>query len=165
MRGLAERSDSSDPMVQLAGLELEQNRLDEALAIVGKIRGRWKEAAAADVLDAQIAIKRGKIADALDHFNAALKKDPDNKMVQFWKAQLDGRTGAVAEATKALEQIVRDKPVKEVEHRHVPPVRGPVGPGATLAPDRAISTTPSAGSRSSSGAARPAPCLDVTAGC
>jgi tetratricopeptide (TPR) repeat protein len=115
LRGIAERSESSDPMIQLASLELEQNRLDEAAAIVATIRGRWKEAAAADILDAQIAIKRGKIGDALEHFNMALKKDPDNKMVQFWKAQLDGRTGAVAEATKALEQIVRDKPVKEVD--------------------------------------------------
>jgi cellulose synthase operon protein C len=115
LRGIAERSHSSDPLVQLANLELEQNRLDEAAAIVAKIRDRWKEAAAADIVDAQIAIKRGKLADALEHFNMALKKDPDNKMVRYWKAQLDGRTGALSEATKALEQIVRDKPVKEVD--------------------------------------------------
>ena len=44
-----------------------------------------------------------------------LKKDPDNKIVQYWKAQLDGRTGAVAEATRSLEAIVRNKPVKEVD--------------------------------------------------
>ncbi len=68
-----------------------------------------------DILDAQIAVKRGKNGEALEHFNAALKKDPDNKIVQFWKAQLDGRTGAVAEAARALEEIVRDKPVKEVD--------------------------------------------------
>ncbi len=36
-------------------------------------------------------------------------------MIQFWKAQLDGRTGAVAEATRSLETLVKDKPVKEVD--------------------------------------------------
>ncbi len=115
LKGLAERSDSSDPMIQLAGFELEQNRLEEAAAIVAKIRARWKEAAAADIIDAQIAIKRGKMGEALEFFTAALKKDPDNKVVQYWKAQLDGRSGAVAEAARAFEDIVRDKPVKEVE--------------------------------------------------
>src|SRR5262249_47247447 len=115
LRGVAEGTESSAPLVQLAGLELDRNQLDEAAAIVARIRARWKEAATADVLDAQIALKRGKLADALEHFNAALKKDPQNKIVQFWKAQLDGRTGAVAEAAKALEAIVRSRPVKEVD--------------------------------------------------
>ncbi len=115
LRAAAERSQSSDPMVQLAALELENNRLDEAATIVARIRDRWKEAAVSDILDAQIAIKRGKLAEALEHFKTALKKDPDDKMVQYWKAQLEGRTGAVAEAAKSLEQIVRDRPVKEVD--------------------------------------------------
>ena len=44
-----------------------------------------------------------------------MKKDPDNKIVQYWKAQLDGQSGAIAEATKSLEAIVRDKPVKELD--------------------------------------------------
>ena len=67
------------------------------------------------MLEAQLALKRGQIAEAIEHFDAALKKDPDNKIVQYWKAQLDGQTGAVAEATRSLEAIVRDKPVKEVD--------------------------------------------------
>ncbi len=54
-------------------------------------------------------------ARPIEHFDAALKKDPDNKIVQYWKAQLDGQTGAVAEATKSLEAIVREKPVKELD--------------------------------------------------
>ncbi len=115
LRGIADRSDSSEPWVQLAALELELNRIDEAATIAAQIRARWKEAAVADIIDAQIAFKRGKNGEALEHFNEALKKDPENKVVQFWKAQLDGRTGAVAEAARALEEIVRDKPVKEVD--------------------------------------------------
>jgi tetratricopeptide (TPR) repeat protein len=112
---IADRSDTSAPLVQLAGLELDANRLDAAAAVVARIRARWKEAAAADVLEAQIALKRGRLADAAAHFQTALKKDPDNKVVQFWKAQLDGRIGAVGEAARALEDIVRDRPVKEVD--------------------------------------------------
>ena len=112
---MADRTENSAPLVQLAGLELDQNQLDEAEAVIARIRSRWKEAATGDVLEAQLALKRGNTAEAVEHFDAALKKDPDNKIVQFWKAQLDGRNGAVAEATKSLEAIVRDKPVKEVD--------------------------------------------------
>ncbi|HZW32760.1 MAG TPA: tetratricopeptide repeat protein [Isosphaeraceae bacterium] len=115
LQAVADRVDSSAPLVQLAGLEIDKDRLDAAAAVVTKIRARWKEAAAADVLEAQIALKRGKIPEALQHFNTALKKDPDNKIVRFWKAKLDARTGAVDEATRALEAIVRNKPVKEVD--------------------------------------------------
>ncbi len=112
---VGEKADSSAPWVQLAGLEIESNRLAEAEAVVRKIRGRWKEAAAADVLEAQIAIKRNRISEAVVHFDKALKKDPDNKVVQFWKASLDGRTGMVEEAARSLENLVRARPVKEVD--------------------------------------------------
>ena len=67
------------------------------------------------MLEAQLALKRGQTAAAIEHFDAALKKDPENKIVQYWKAQLDGQNGAVAEATKSLEAIVRNKPIKEVD--------------------------------------------------
>ena len=83
--------------------------------MIAKIRSRWKEAATSDVLEAQLALKRGHTAEAIEHFDAALRKDPENKIVQYWKAQLDGQTGAVAEATKSLEAIVKNKPIKEVD--------------------------------------------------
>ena len=67
------------------------------------------------MLEAQLELKRGHTAEAIEHFDAALKKDPNNKIVQYWKAQLDGQTGSVAEAAKTLEAIVRDKPVKELD--------------------------------------------------
>jgi cellulose synthase operon protein C len=113
--GIADKTDSSAPLVRLAGMELDLNQLEKAEAAIAKIRARWKEAATADVLEAQLALKRGRAADAIEHFDAALKKDPNNKIVQFWKAQLDSRTGSVSEAAKTLEAIVRDKPVKELD--------------------------------------------------
>ena len=113
--GIADRSESSAPLVQLAGLELDLGRIDEAAAVVDKIRARWKDSATVNILDAQLALRRGKIDEAIEHFNAALRKDPGNKIVQYWKAKLDSSAGSVVEATRALEGIVRDKPVKEVE--------------------------------------------------
>jgi tetratricopeptide (TPR) repeat protein len=111
----AARGETSAPLVQLADLELKRNRLDAAAAVIAKIRARWKEAATSDVLEAQLALKRGQTSQAIKHFDAALKKDPDNKIVQYWKAQLDGQSGSVAEAAKSLEAIVRDRPVKELD--------------------------------------------------
>jgi cellulose synthase operon protein C len=115
LQGVADRTESSAPLVQLAGLELERNQLDAAEAVIGKIRARWKESATSDVLAAQLELKRGHTAQAINHFDLALKKDPNNKIVQYWKAQLDGQTGSVGEAAKTLEAIIRDKPVKELD--------------------------------------------------
>ena len=112
---IGENTENSAPLVQLAGLELERNQLEAAENVIAKIRSRWKEAATADVLDAQLALKRGRPAEAIEHFDAALRKDPENKIVQYWKAQLDGQNGAVAEATRSLEAIVKNKPIKEVD--------------------------------------------------
>ena len=112
---VGEKSENSAPLVQLAGLELDRNQLDAAEAVIAKIRARWKEAATSDVLEAQLALKRGHPDEAVEHFDAALRKDPGNKIVQYWKAQLDGQTGAVAEATRSLEAIVKNKPIKEVD--------------------------------------------------
>jgi tetratricopeptide (TPR) repeat protein len=111
----AERSRNSAPLVQLGLLDLQRRDYEAVGHTIAKIRGRWKEAAAADLLEAQLALARGDLATARDRFNTALKKDPDNKVVQFAKAQLDAQTGASAEAAREFEQIARDKPVKELE--------------------------------------------------
>jgi tetratricopeptide (TPR) repeat protein len=115
LRALADRSDNSTPLVQLAQIEMEQNDLEAAAATIAKVRSRWKEAATGDVLDGQLALKRSNIPVALQHFNEALRKDPDNKIVQFWKAQLDSRTGSISEASKAFEDLVKNSPTKEVD--------------------------------------------------
>ncbi len=112
---IGENTENSTPLVQLAGLELDRNQLDAAEKVIAKIRTRWPEAATSDVLDAQLALKRARPAEAIEYFDAALRKDPENKIVQYWKAQLDGQNGAVAEATKSLEAIVKNKPIKEVD--------------------------------------------------
>ena len=84
-------------------------------ATIAKIRSRWKEAAAGDLLEAQLALDQGNPAAASAAFDAALKKDPNNKMVLFWKAQLDSRIGAAPEAARTLEEIVKERPTKELD--------------------------------------------------
>ncbi|MHB1558985.1 MAG: tetratricopeptide repeat protein [Isosphaeraceae bacterium] len=115
LEAVAGRTDSSAPLIQLAALELNAGRIEAASAVVAKIRARWKDSASVDVLEGQIALRRGKTAEAVAHFNAALKKDPNNKIVQYWKARIDSRNGSEGEAARALEEIVRDRPVKEVD--------------------------------------------------
>jgi cellulose synthase operon protein C len=109
---VADRSENSAPLVQLALLDLRQKDYDAVAVTIAKIRTRWKEAAAADLLDAQLALEQGNLSDAVVHFDAALKKDPGNKLVQFWKAQIDSRLGSSNEATAAFEALARDGSTK-----------------------------------------------------
>ncbi|SIO65453.1 Tetratricopeptide repeat-containing protein [Singulisphaera sp. GP187] len=112
---VADRSDNSGPLVQLALLDLRKHDHAAVAATIAKIRSRWKEAAIGDLLDAQLSLDENDLTGAVTHFEAALKKDPGNKLVQFWKAQLDSRTGATEEARESLEEIARAKPTKEVD--------------------------------------------------
>ncbi len=111
----AERSDNSAPFVQLALLDLKRKDHPAVSATIAKIRARWKEAAAADLLEAQLALDQGNLAAASASFDAALKKDPANKIVQFWKAQLDTRLGAPGEAAKAFETLSVEGSSKQLE--------------------------------------------------
>ena len=112
---LAERCDNSSPLVQVAQIDMQANDLDAAAETIARIRKRWPEAATGDILEGQLALKRKNISVALEHFDDALKKDPENKIVQFWKAQLDSQTGSLSQATKVLEDLVKNRPSKEID--------------------------------------------------
>lgn len=111
----AEIADSTGPIVKLALLEINQGDLEAAAATITKLRARWKEAAAADLLDAQLAMRKGDARAALAALDSALNKDPSNKLALFWKAQLDARAGSAAEATRIYESLVDQKAVKEID--------------------------------------------------
>src|SRR5262249_46816557 len=100
---------------QLALLDLQQKDYAAVTATIAKIRARWKEAAAADLLDAQLALEQGQLGRAGTAFDAALRKDPGNKVVQYWKAQIDSRLGDSKGAAAALEALARQGSSKEVE--------------------------------------------------
>jgi len=114
LASVADRAENSAPMVQLALLELAAKDLDSANATIARIRRRWKEAATADLLDAQLALSRNDVASASGHFDAALKKDPNNKVVQFYKAQLDGRVDPEG-ASKVFESLAQENSVKQID--------------------------------------------------
>jgi predicted Zn-dependent protease len=111
----AEGAETSGPLVQLALLDLGQNDHEAVARTIKQIRNRWKEAAAADLLDAQLAMFKNQPRAAAGFLEAALKKDPGNKVALFWKAQLDDRNGSSAEAARVFEEIVKEKPVKELD--------------------------------------------------
>lgn len=111
----AERSGMTSPLIQLAMLDIAQEDYDSASETVETIRTRWPEASAADLLDAQICIGRRDYPGASRAFDAALKKDPSNKVALFWKAQLDSANGSAARAAEVLQAILRDNPVKELK--------------------------------------------------
>ena len=103
-------------MVQLAGLELEQTGSTRPRPSIAKIRARWKEAAASDIIDAQIALKRGQARRG----PRALRCGPEERPRQQDRPVLEGparrpdrrrRRGRQGRS----KQIVRDKPVKEVD--------------------------------------------------
>jgi predicted Zn-dependent protease len=112
---LCERAQNSTPFVQLGLLDLAQERYEDVVTTINKIRQRWHESSSADLLDAQLCLARQQPREAVKFLDAALKKDPANKLALFWKAQLEERVGAVADAAKIYEEIARDKPVKEVD--------------------------------------------------
>lgn len=111
----AERSESSTPLVQLALIDLARGDHQAVATSIAAIRARWAEAAAADLLDAQLALVQENPRSALQHLGEALRKDPTNKLAQFWKAQLDARAGSADEATQIYESIVKSNPVKEID--------------------------------------------------
>ncbi len=111
---VAERGDNSAPLVQLALLELAAKDYDAVTASIAKVRARWKDAATGDLLDAQLALARNDMPAASRFFESALQKDPNNKVVQFWKARLDGRTDPEG-ASRIFETLAQGDSVKELE--------------------------------------------------
>lgn len=114
LAGIVDRAENSAPMVQLALLELNGKDFESAATTVGRIRRRWKDASTADLLDAQLALAKNDIAAASTYFDAALKKDPQNKVVQFYKATIDGRSDPEG-ASKVFESLAHENSVKEVD--------------------------------------------------
>jgi predicted Zn-dependent protease len=114
LNSVAERSDNSAPLVQLALIDLAAKDYPAVSVSIAKIRDRWKDAATGDLLDAQLALARNDTKATAVHFDAALKKDPNNKIVQFWKAQLEGRSDPEG-ASRIFEALARGDSIKEVE--------------------------------------------------
>ncbi len=51
---------------------------------------------------------------AIASLDAALKKDPGDKVALFWKAMLEDRAGASDKAALVYESILKDQPIKDL---------------------------------------------------
>ncbi len=111
---VADRGDNSAPLVQLALLQIQAKDYDAVAGSIAKVRQRWKDSATGDLLDAQLALAKNDLNAASGFFQAALKKDPSNKVVQFWKAQLDGRADPEA-AVRVFTSLAEGDSIKEVD--------------------------------------------------
>ncbi|HWE39747.1 MAG TPA: tetratricopeptide repeat protein [Isosphaeraceae bacterium] len=111
----ADRLENSAPLILLAQIELQAKDLDAMARTVARVRARWKEAAAADLLDAQLCMARGDLHGASRRLDAALKKDPGEKVVRYYKGRLAEQAGALAEAARIFEDLERSDTLKELE--------------------------------------------------
>lgn len=114
LAGVAGRADNSAPAVQLALMEIAAKDYAAAAESIAQIRRRWKDASTGDLLDAQLSLARNDVPSASGYFDAALKKDPNNKIVQFYKAQLDGRVNPEG-ASKVFESLAHENSIKEID--------------------------------------------------
>ncbi len=115
LRAIVDKVDSSAPLIQLALLDLQSRDYKSMEMTIAKLRKRFKDLAATDLLEGQLALSRGNLRASARGFEEALQKDPGNKIAQFWLAQLKSRTGSSAEAAKSLEEILRSRTSKELE--------------------------------------------------
>ncbi len=114
LKKIAETSKRSSPLIQLATIEINGDDWPAAERVIAEIRGRWPEAASADLLEAQLNLARKDFNAARESLQSALKRDPSNKVALYWQAQLDGFTGSTSRAQETLEAIVRQEPVKQL---------------------------------------------------
>jgi tetratricopeptide (TPR) repeat protein len=111
----AEVADTSLPFVQLAMHDLSVGNLDAAAGSIANLRARFKATSAVDLLEAQLSLAKSDLRGASAALDAALEKDPNNKIARFWKARIAELTGDRDLARQVYQELVRQQPVKEID--------------------------------------------------
>jgi tetratricopeptide (TPR) repeat protein len=114
LASMAEAATHSAPLVQLILLDMGRGDLNGAEKSIVELRSRFGDGATADLLEAQVALARGETKSAATLLDAALQKDPTNKVVLYWKARLGSVNGAARDAEGILQGLLRDRPTKEM---------------------------------------------------
>ena len=109
------KNPNSSLQAQLAQLAITARDFPAAQQGITKLRAQWPDAASADMLTAQLSLAQNNMPGALAGFQAAVKKDPNNKVAQFWLAQIEARLGAVASASQTLQKLVNESPTKQID--------------------------------------------------
>ena len=110
-----QKAPNSALQAQLAQMAITARDFNAAQQGITKLRTQWPDSATADMLTAQLALAQNNLPGALAGFQAALKKDPNNKVAQFWQAQIEVRLGAVASASQTLQKLVKEAPTKQID--------------------------------------------------
>lgn len=102
-------------LVQSIQLAITARDFPAAQQGIAKLRSQWPDASSADMLSAQMSLAQNNLPGALAHFQTALKKDPTNKVAQFWSAQIEARLGAVSSASQTFQKLVSEAPSKKID--------------------------------------------------
>lgn len=109
------KAPNSALQAQLTQMAIAARDFTTAQQGITRLRTQWPDAASADMLSAQLALAQNNLPGALAGFQAALKKDPRNKVALFWLAQIEARLGAVTSASQTLEKLVKEAPTKQID--------------------------------------------------
>ena len=111
-QALAANSALQTQSVQLA---LAAGDIEAVNKGIAKIRAQWPDSPSADLLTAQMLLSQNNYPSALAGYQAALKKDPGNKLAQFLSAQVEARLGGVEAAGKTLDRLAAEAPMRRLE--------------------------------------------------
>jgi len=109
------KTPNSALQAQAAQLAIMARDFSAARDGITKLRAQWLNAASADLLTAQLNLAQNNLPGALAGFREALKKDPNNKVAQFWAAQMEVRLGSVTSASEAFQKLVAEAPTKLID--------------------------------------------------
>lgn len=86
---------------------LREDRFDEALTTLEKIRALNSKERNIDLRIAEVFEKQGKVQKAIDVIGGALSQDPSRNEVLLYLARLCVKAGKLDEAEKAFDKLVR----------------------------------------------------------
>lgn len=100
---------------QSAQLALAAGDIDSVNRQISKLRTQWPDSPAADLVNAQLLLSQKNFPGALASYQAALKKDPNNKLAQFLSAQVEARIGGIDAAEKTFSKLAAEAPTRRLE--------------------------------------------------
>lgn len=109
----SDRTNRKDYLKRIAGVRMEQARLDEATATVDTILKEFPDDLEALGSRADLRMASGKPAEiqkALEEFNALVKKAPDNNEFRFSLGRALRQAGQETQARAALAEVLRRDP-------------------------------------------------------
>ena len=110
-RGLHLRPDDNDALYTLALAHFRTNNLPAARATLEKYLARCPEDVDAHVTRGQVALRLGRLQEAVDEYSKALDADPQSRdPVRFNRSEIEFRLGKLQEALADLDLLIQRYP-------------------------------------------------------